>query len=219
MTTEFKLYVEGNLEVDRFRQSLPNDFKVEEKEDGIYVKIDSESKEDERCQYLIDRELDRHYFLTNVKIKAEMVRSVVTGTLTLHRSIQGYLPENIAPQQWNYKLPIQLRLWAIAAETHDVRMKLLILFQIIELTETNYPIYTDETRAPDPVTECKLIRHLIAHAGDVRDSQLKKYCKYLGFPEVMLDITDQHYCNVIASKHRLMEGEAKKIIERAVITK
>jgi hypothetical protein len=74
----------------------------------------------------------------------------------------------------------------------------------------------DPTRAPEPLTECRFIRHLVAHSGDVTLPQLKKYCIYLGFPEVMLDITDSHYYDVIGSKVTLMEVEAKKVIEKAL---
>lgn len=76
MATEFKLIFKGkpDLKIDKFQQSLSPDFLVTERDDGIYVTIESASPEDERCQYLIDRELDRHFFLTNVRIQGEMVR-------------------------------------------------------------------------------------------------------------------------------------------------
>lgn len=220
MPTEFKLLFEGDpdLKMNIFQRSLPPDFLVESRDDGIYVTVKSTSSEDERCQYLVDREFDRHYFLTNVRIRAEMVRSRVTVTFPFRWTIQGALPENIQPQKWNYELPLKLRLWSIVSTTDDVRMKLLLLFQIIELAfpKLSYPNYTDPTKPPDPLVECKFVRHLVAHSGDADAAQLKTYCQHLGFPEVMLDITDPEYYKVIASKVPLMEAEARKVIEKAI---
>lgn len=224
MKTVFKLLFEGNpdIEIMKFQSSLPSSFIVKEKNDGIYVEIESDSEGDARCQRLIDRELDRHFFLTCVKIRAEMIRKRVSFSFNIGYRIHGSLPNDIQPQKWNYELPIQLRLWSIAVDHNDILTKLLLLFQIIELSypDTNdsefYPIYNNSTSPPAPRTECKFIRHLIAHAGDVKTEQLKYYCAYLNLPVVMLDITDQGYYETIASKLPLMQQEAKKVIEKAL---
>ena len=225
MKTKFKLQFIGkpDIELNKFQSSLPPDFTVAEKKDGIYVEIKSSSSEDERCQRLIDRELDRHFFLTCVRIHANMVRKRVYHIHEQKYSIHGSLPDNINPQNWNYELPIQLRLWAVATEHQDVITKLLLLFQIIELSYPNtndqryYPLYSgDPTIPPEPTTECKFIRHLIAHSGDVTSAQLKLYCEHLQMPEVTLDITDKHYFEVISSKVSLMENEAKNVINNSL---
>lgn len=143
----------------------------------------------------------------------------MTVTYPIRYSIHGPLPKNIRPQNWNYELPIQLRLWSLAADSNDALMKLILLFQIIELAypaKSSYPDYSDPTKAPDPLTECKFIRHLVAHSGDVCSPQLKLYCEYLRLPGVMLDITDPAYYKILASKVPLMEAEAKKVIEKAL---
>lgn len=225
MATQFKLLFEGepDLKIDMFQQSLPTCFQVEERDDGIYVTIESAVAEDKICQYLIDRELDRIFFITSVKIRAEMVRAVTFATHTFCWGSHGSLPDNIRPQTWNYKLPIQLRLWSIATsiakDSDEVVLKLILLFQIIELEypeKKYYQEYKDATKAPDPLTECKLIRHLVAHSGNVCGKELKKYCAYIGLPEVMLDITDPQYKGIIAAKVRLMETEAKNVIAKAL---
>lgn len=221
MSTEFKLIFEGepDLEIDKFRESLPSDFRVIQKSDGIYVTIRSNVDEDKRCQYHIDRELDRHFFLTCTKIRAEMVRARVVSSLAIRYRIHGSLADDIRPQKWNYELAIQLRLWSIATDTIDIWAKLILLFQIIELAypkHTYYPKYTDSTKAPDPLTECKLVRDLVAHSGNVSSPQLKCYCAYIGLPEVMLDITDPEYCRIIAAKVTLMEAVAKDAIKSAL---
>ena len=80
MKTVFKLQFEGEPAIDlsKFQSSLPHAFLVREKNDGVYVEIESDLKEDDRCQRLIDRELDRHFFLTCVKIKANMIKKKIT---------------------------------------------------------------------------------------------------------------------------------------------
>jgi hypothetical protein len=221
MATEFKLIFEGQPDIDlqRFQQSLPDTFAVQEKKDGIYVAVESDSPEDERCQYLIERELDRHFFLTCVKIRAAMVRKTVTSTLPFRRRVHGALPADIKPQIWTYHLPIQLRLWATAVDTSDLAFKILLLYQIIEIAypdRRDYPEYNDPSTAPHPLSECKFMRDLIAHSGAVSSKQLKVYCKHLGLREVMHDVTDPHYTKVIASKAHLMEAEARRAIEKAL---
>ena len=98
MNTKFKLIFEGNepdIEIPKFKRSLPANFEVTEEGDGIYITIKSEKAEDVRCQYLVNRELDRHFFLTAIKIRAEMIRSRVAASLTVKYRIHGSLPENI----------------------------------------------------------------------------------------------------------------------------
>lgn len=221
MSTTFKLNFESkpDIDVELFRSSLSAKFHVEEKEDGIYVRVNSESTEDERCQYLIDRELDRHFFLTSVKITATMIRTRVCSSLNISYRIHGNLPEDISPQNWTYNLTSQLRLWSIAVDHNDPLTKLLLLFQIIEIAypeATHYPEYNNPEVAPHPLSECKFIRHLIAHSGDVKNRQLKNYCAHLGIPEIMLDMTDDVYQKLIISKLPLMQQEAEKIIKIAL---
>jgi len=220
METKFKLIFEGklDLEIEKFRLSLPKSFSVVEEDDGFYMTVQSGKMDENQCQYLVDRELDRHFFLTSVKIKAQIIRKTVTGSLTLRHRIHGHLPDKIGPQNWDYKLPVQLRLWSIAVDSSEIQTKLILLYQIIELAypDGNFPEYTDSTIAPDPLTECKLVRHLIAHSGDVKHKRLKLYCEHIGLPEIMLDITDPHYFGIISAKVSILEAEAKKVIESAL---
>jgi len=222
MNTKFKLIFEGdsqNIDLDRFRQSLVASFEVKNEENGIYVIINSSQDEDDSCQYLIDRELDRHFFLTSVKIKAEMVRKVVTSSFSFYYRTHGSLPETISSQIWNYELSTQLRLWALAVDANDIYLKIILLFQIIELSHpdcSDYPKYTDTSNQPSPLTEAKFLRHLVVHSGDVDGSQLKKYCTYLGLPELMFDPTDTTHNTILAEKVGILEKEAKLVIERCL---
>lgn len=101
MSTKFKLIFETeepDIDLPKFRQSLPPVFEVTEEDNGIYITIPSQKPEDEQCQYLIDRELDRHFFLTSVKIRAEIVRKIFTVSFVAKNRLHGSLPEGIAPQ-------------------------------------------------------------------------------------------------------------------------
>lgn len=130
--------------------------------------------------------------------------------------IHGELPKDIKPQKWNYELPLQLRLWSMAVDLqNEFRLQILYYFHIIELAypdNSSYPEYTDNTIPPHPLTECKFLRHLIAHAGDVSTKQLKLYCKYLNIPEKMYNVTDPKYQSILLGKIKLLEDQAKKAI-------
>lgn len=210
---------EPDLDKDAFQRSLPANFKLKEENDGIYIYVESDVTADEQLESLVNRELDRHFFLTCVKIKAEIVKSRVTAELVFKYRIHGSLPANIRPQRWNYKLPIQLRLWALAVDSSNMLAKVILLFQIIELAfpdSSQYPEYKDSSTAPHPLTECKFVRHLVAHAGDVSGQKLKLYCNYLGLPERMFDPTDISYMELIKSKLNLLETQAKDVISKSL---
>ena len=222
--TKFKLFFETkvpDLDIVKFQQSLPAAFKVTTEKKNIFVIIETPEEEDSNAVELIQRELDRYFFITCVKISAEMVRSVCRNGLCVRWSVHGELPDNILPQQWNSILPLQLRLWSIAVDLHDdYRMKVLYFFQIIELsyplTEKHYPPYKDPKKKPHERTECKLLRHLIVHAGEIseRNKQLKNYCKYLEIPEKMFDLVNSDYSNILKQKVSLLEEQARFAIER-----
>jgi hypothetical protein len=134
--------------------------------------------------------------------------------------LHGALPVTIKPLAWSYELALQLRLWAIAAPHDDQLVKILLLIQVIELSyppsKNNYPPYVDHTTPPHPRTECKLLRHLVAHSGDVDGTDLKNYCAYLGLPALMLDRTDPHYVAVLTNKASFVELEARKVLASAL---
>lgn len=221
MPTLFKLQPlqeKHELELTRFQQALPPAFKIESRSDGLYIRVTTPVDEDERTQYLVDRELDRLYFLTYVRFRAEMCRRTVFATLTMRWNIQAPLPSTIAPLDWSYELALQLRLWAIAAEVFDPIPKILLLYQIIELAHPDpkdFPSYSDSSAPPHPLTECKMLRHLVSHAGAVSTPGLKNYCAYIGLPPLMLDRTDPEYVAIISAKAPLIETEARACLQSA----
>jgi hypothetical protein len=219
--TKFKLLFETDvpdIDVPLFQKSLPSSFKAYEDNGDIFVDIETSIEEDFNTKYLIDRELDRHFFITCVKIKAEMIKRRLSASLDMRYRIHGELPENIQPQEWNYELPLQLRLWSMAIDLYnEFRLQILYYYHIIELAypdKSSFPKYTDPTTPPHPLTECKFLRHLIAHAGDVSNKQLKLYCQYLDIPEKMYDVTDVQYQSKLLGKVKLLENEAEKAIEK-----
>ena len=221
--TKFRLGFETeepDIDLEKFTKSLPSCFQVQTQENNIFISLETSLEDDDNAKYLVDRELDRHFFLTCVKITAEIVKRKITNSFTSWYRIHGDLPEDIEPQVWNYELPIMLRLWSMAIDLHsEFRLKILYYFHIIELAypeKSSYPDYTDYANPPHPLTECKFIRHLVAHAGDVGGSQLKAYCRYLGIPEVMFDLTDRRYQAILLGKVYLLEQQAKKAIENSL---
>jgi hypothetical protein len=222
MHTKFKLSFDTNIpDIDlvQFNKSLPSKMESIEKDDGIYIYIESSCNEDESCKYLVGRELDRHRYLTAVNIKAEMVKRRVTKSLQLSWNIHAKLPDDIQPQVWDSNLATQFRLWNLASDSNDDMLKIILYYQIIEFTYSTphcYPEYLDSTLVPNPLSEAKFVRHLVAHSGDVGSNQLKNYCKYLGIPDLMFDPTDHGHMEIIKSKVGLLEAEAKKVIEAVI---
>ena len=188
---------------------------VRSEEDGVYVDVESEAAEDCRSQYLLERELDRVFFLTFVRITAVMITRVVGASVTCRYVIQNQLPQEIQPLYWTYERAIQFRLWASAMEIQDPLIRILLLYQIIELEQPNFPSYTDASVQPHPLTECKMLRHLVAHAGVVERPELRRYCEHLGLPPLMLDRTDQSYVEIVSRKLSLLEEEARRILRNA----
>jgi len=212
METTFRLHpLESKFEVDLklLQQSLPLGFAIEERIDGVYMVVEAASEEAQGAQYLVERELDRLFYLTRVRLRAAMVRRTVYADLKVSYDIQAALNPQIKPLNWTYELALQLRLWVLASEMQDPILRMLMLYQIIELASPTFEPYNDPTIPPNSLTECKLLRHLITHAGVVSNRELKNYCEHLGLPPLMLDRTDPAHVKAITSKLSLMESQAR----------
>ena len=220
MHTVFKLQptqTKHELDVARFRSSLPSGFAVEEREDGVYVTVETLAAEDSRAQYFIDRELDRLFFLTRVRYNAEMCRESLYADVRISFDAYVQMPA-AAPLHWTYEIALQLRLWSVASGVSDPFSKILLLYQVIELSypdKSQYPSYPSALTAPHPLTECKFLRHLVAHAGIASSEELKRYCDYLAIPNWMLDRTDPSQMAIIASKLKLVEEQARRCLSVA----
>ena len=212
------LHVAGSLDLDltAFQSMLPSSMTVVPRDGDCYIEVETQREEDACAQFHLDRELDRLYFLTCVRVRAEMCRQTVFTERRFAWSVHGSIPPGTKPQTWSYALGLQLKLWALACEAVDPLARIVLLYQIIELSAPIFPVYSDSARPPDPLTECKLLRDLVAHAGDVDRPQLQRYCAYLNIAPLMLDRTDDAYVELLAAKCSLVEQQAKRILQNAL---
>ncbi len=211
---------EPDIDLVLFQKSLSSDFIVEKDDEGIYITIQLNEGEGEKCQNLVNRELDRYFFLTAVKIRAEMVRTIYKLRLTIEQTVYSGLPEGIKPQNWNdtdrHQLPMQLRLWSLAIGADDLCLRAILFYQIIELSGCDFPRYSDEKVAPLPLAEARFLRNWVAHAGeDLRDS-MARYCRYLKIEEKMFERTSSAHMDILKRKLKLLEAEAKAVISKSL---
>lgn len=218
-TTTFQLARKpDSLDIDlqAFQSVLPSTMLVALREGATYIDVETPKEEDECAQFLVDRELDRVFFLTSVRVKAEMCRRTVSSEQRFAWPIHAAIPTGTTVQTWSYELGLQLRLWSLACETEDPLAKIVLFYQVIELSCPPPDQYNDPSRPPKPLTECKLLRNLIVHAGNVTFQETKNYCEYLGMPELMCDRTDRLYVELLAAKQRFVESQAKGVIQMAL---
>lgn len=222
--TTFKLLPEKlplDVDLGLLQQSLPASMSVDERSDGTYISVETSLPEDVEAQALVDRELDRLFFLTYVRVRAEMCKRTVTCDLTCSYRIHGRLDPAIQAQIWIDHLALQLRLWALAASTVDPASKLLLLFQVIELAfpdsgdQAEYPKYVSAALPPHPRTEAKLLRHLVAHAGVPRQ-EVATYLQYLGLNPILSNHSDPAWRAAISGKVALVQKEAYETIKNAL---
>ena len=193
---------------------------VEDRDDGTYVVVSSAVQESEDAQLALDRELDRIFFITNVRVKADMCRRTVSKDLTVCWAIPSQLPLTTQPQHWTDELPLQLCLWRAAVDATDPTAKIILFFQIVELkypdttNKTDYPPY--DSLSWDPRTEAKLLRNLVAHAGKPTSEQTKKYLKYLGLAPVLSNRTNPDFLRVVREKVPLVQAVAREVITCAL---
>lgn len=223
MPTVFRLTHEGptaDINVDIFRLTMPQEVTIEQRDDGLYAVVAS-TEEDASTQRLIDRELDRLFFLTCVRLYAEMCRRRVTASITCDYRINRSIPEGTAPLNWTDELELQFKLWSIAADTTNPMLRVLVLFQIIELSypDTNdtiaYPPYADESAPPPARTEAKLLRHLVAHAGNAKPGT-EKYLRFLGLPARLSNLTHRDWIRKLSDRLPIIEMQARELLQGAV---
>lgn len=210
-----------DLQLHRLQAMLPDSMSLDTRDDGLYVTVASQGSEDQSTQQLINRELDRIFFLTNVRVRAEMIRRSVMATFPMARSVHSELPAGKGPQTWTDIIALQLRLWALASDADDLSMKVILHFQIVELSfpDTSdrqlYPPYQDASTPPHPRTESKLLRHLVAHAGQPRH-ETRVYLEHLGLPNVLSNQIHVDWEPKLRSRLAILEGEVRSVLLSAV---
>ncbi|KJS08591.1 MAG: hypothetical protein VR73_05180 [Gammaproteobacteria bacterium BRH_c0] len=223
---EFKLTFEegSSINLGLLQQGMPSNISLENRDGDVYAFFQEDTIEGESVSVLIRRELDRIFFITNVRIKAEAVNysNGVRIVRRCHESPWKYtdeLPINFRRQNWSSKIESQFKLWSLAADVAQTQMKLLLLFQIIEL---EHPDLGDSEIFPHsfdgkitPLTECKYIRNVISHAVP-KGNRIRAYCKSLGYAGDF-DGKNDWLGHVLTGRSiTLMESEARKILEKAL---
>jgi len=121
---------------------------------------------------------------------------------------------------WTDSLALQFRLWVLASEANDPMIRILLHFQIIELSYPDtgdaaaYPRYEGGPNPPHPRTEAKLLRHVVAHAGDAK-RETGMYLTYLGLPNIAGNVTHPKWVSVMTDAARRVEQEARQILHGA----
>ena len=196
----FKLLNFEHITCEEIQRILPHNFILEQKDKDIFLTINADDEIDEnQAKFLLDRELDRIFFLSEKKIESSLAlveypdgRKRTTVTIKYDINAIRKIPEEIAPQQWANNIDVQLKLWVLAHSYNiPLAAKINLLFQIIEIEYPNtrdqsiYPLYRDSTIAPNPMTEAKLLRHIVSHGkSPIENDQLRKLLKSIKNPHV-----------------------------------
>lgn len=200
---------------------LPPTMTLVQTDEGVILSVESLVPEDPATGPQVTRELDRVFFFTVVRIQAEMERRTVGASLTSSYDVQGNLPGGLGPHQWTQTTELQARFWRLACDAKDPSLRLMLFFQIIELAypdtrcSVSYPVYQSATQAPHPRTEAKLLRHLVAHAGEpLRQTEL--YLTYLGLPNTLNNVAHPAWQEMIAAKVSLVAGQAALVLRTSL---
>jgi len=230
----FRLLNFDHITCEEIQRILSQNFILGQEDKNIFLIINADDEIDEnKAKFLIDRELDRIFFLTEKKIDSSLTlveypdgRKQTTVTIKYNINAIQKIPEEIAPQQWRNNIDVQLKLWVLAHSYNiPLAAKINLLFQIIEIEYPNtrdqniYTLYSDSTIVPNPMTEAKLLRHIVSHGkSPIENDQLRKYCDFLNLSSEMHDPTNTQFIDVINRRLPIITRLAKEIIE-AKLTK
>ena len=221
------------LNLKKFQGIFPSNFLIEESGNDYSCRVTvDENFSQDQAYYLVLRELDRIFFVTGIRISAELKAienpdgeccgiSNINGRC---RIVNTSEIENVSQQRWEGTLAIQLCLWRLAnSPGTPLGAKINLLFQIIEskypdtINKVHYPPYDSIANPPDPKTECKLLRDYVSHQKtEVCSAQLKNYCTYIGYPDIFYDPTDLELDTVLRKKLNILKKEAKETIDVAI---
>lgn len=199
---------------------LPRRMSMQVDGDIWHIEVESRTEEDADTQQLVDRELDRVFFFTMVRLSAEMCRRTVGVSLHCSWDVQADLPPGLKAQDWSQTLELQARYWRYAADTSDPILRVLLYFQVIELTHPRlddqraYPEFTGlENATLHPRTESKLLRHLVTHAGDDSWPETTAYLRHLELPAVLNNMAHPTWKAILQQKVSIVQAQAKKILD------
>lgn len=221
----YSIFKPKTFNFDQTAKIFPDNFSFQQENEETFIIINTEENSESEVFKQVQRECDRIFFLTGVQLNPvfKWVKNT-NGIKTCFNTITSdaciidvEILKEIVQQNWNDNFATQLRLYQDANLSNlPMPAKINLLFQIIEIdyplkNGNNYPKYCDFNIEPLPMTEAKLLRHLVSHAGKPND-ELKEYCKFLKIPETMNDLTDQKFMQAIASRFHVVENKAREII-------
>ena len=205
-----------DLEVETFKQLLPVHFTLEEEKGQLYATVTTRK---------IERELDRIYFLTGVRVTFDFLNengdpNILKVQRVVHGEIRSFNKNISSQKKWNDKIELQLKLWNSAMSAADTQIKIILLFQIIELENIKRPQceYNDYTQPPDPLKECYLLRDIVAHIGKNPHKQTEVYLKFLGIPS-MPGFGDLKFNNKISERVKVLEKMSNDLIMKSMTKK
>lgn len=211
-----------------FNKIFPDNFsvKIDRGKALLSVECDNSASDDVVFEE-VQRELDRVSFFVGYEILGHKAgKELDNGLKVKYDAIAikaytiGSVPDKLKKQNWSQELETQLCLWRMAnTKNIPYAAKINMFFQIIEVCHINvkdpgiFPMYADATEEPHPLTESKLLRHLVSHKKlSVGDSQLKKYCEFLKIPEGFHDPIKKEDVHKIIKRIGIIQKVAKKII-------
>lgn len=101
MPTRYRLVPESqalDVYLEWFQGALPPSIVLKEESGDLYATVESTGSEDSSMQLLIDCELDRLFFMTCVRLRAEMCRRTATASLKGSWRVLGSLSAGFAPR-------------------------------------------------------------------------------------------------------------------------
>jgi len=207
----------------------PNEMKVYEENNKLCASITLSVDDEDEAKNIARREIQRISFCINTRIshkycgkirtlKGEKVIPYKPSITVLAKHIIP-IKKNIGLQAWDNGSPLelQLSLWEIS-QTPDlpISSKINLLFQIIEVTTSDFPKYKNSDSEPDARTECKFLRNLVSHQkpSTPNHDDLKKYCDYLCIPCEWNNPNSKNFQRILNHKIKLMEKTAREAIEQ-----
>lgn len=178
----------------------------------------------EHAHLLVERECDRIGFLTGHFVTpvfegiehADHVERIVSFQMD---AVVSYpLEESITVQNWDATIAAQLRLWHLAKEKFRLpQVRVILLFQIAELSTPLIPPYKNQTQPPDPRTEAKLLRDLASHQDPAKphSKEVCAYCKWLKIPERFPEPNEEAW-RVLSGRIPVLEKLARQVIEQRI---
>lgn len=230
-------FIISELQVNEWNEIikvLPPTMSFKYEEGNHFLEFEtSKVMDDDQVRFLIERECNRIFFLTNERLEPNLkIKVLPDGSKHRYESIQApfrnykKIEPEISQQEWDKKIATQLKLWYLSKykETFDDIIRLW--FKIIEASypdtqdETQYPPYFDTNDPPHPRTEAKLLRNYVSHQQpNISSKQLRNYCLFLKIPTNFFTPIDFETPKIMGIRMEIIRKETRKTINRSISIK